>query len=728
MQCRIIHITQPKSGSQWVRDVLTAPEIVTITGIKNARVSSEVSRDRSIPIPTGMFGGPLYDVNRLEWLGSKKRGDKVLVVIRDPRDLLVSLLFSLSYSHGKTKSVAGMRLDATRQHLLAMDMREEQLLWLLPTVGNMRRWYTSWAASGGDPARERVVKYEALINSQYREFGEIVDWLGWSVPESTLGSVVERLSFEARSGRKPGSQDIFSHYRNGTAGDWRNHFSRHVGEAFERSLPGVLAAAGYEEDGEWWKCLPDAVGVEATSQSEVAATTGMPGLIPTAAQTSLAILERRNAILEEELAMKESVISELSIAAADRLKLIDDYQHRQNNDQRPLVEVKYSSEQLLMLKSAIESLAESQSRVESALIGRSEDFEKQAVMDPYFLGWTKEDFVRVITEKEAVISEIKKAVSAYRAAHFLLSPRQATGHVLERIRGIMEPNLGKLRQHEPRPISIRKIRKLSSTSILPRIGIVTPSYQQGSYIKQTIESVLSQNYPNLQYVVQDGGSTDETIDVLKSFEGALSGWASAQDEGQSAALNIGFAKIDAEVMGYLNSDDLLLPGALLFVGEFFSRNPLVDVVYGDRLIINENGLEVGSWRLPRHDDNVLSWADYVPQETLFWRRAAWEKAGGAVDENLHFAMDWDLILRLRDTGAHFVHIPHFLGAFRVHNHQKTSAIMTSAGLAEMTKLRERCLGYQPTHEQISRALVPYLTAHVLADLPRRIATWLGNAS
>src|SRR5258706_8672796 len=115
-----------------------------------------------------------------------------------------------------------------------------------------------------------------------------------------------------------------------------------------------------------------------------------------------------------------------------------------------------------------------------------------------------------------------------------------------------------------------------------------------------------------------------------------------------------------ELLAWLNGDDILLPGALDYVVYFFETHPSVDVVYGHRIVIDPTGNEIGRWVLPPHSDRVLSWIDYVPQETLFWRRRAWERVGSHVDETFHFAMDWDMLVRLRDSGATFARLPQFL--------------------------------------------------------------------
>ena len=178
-------------------------------------------------------------------------------------------------------------------------------------------------------------------------------------------------------------------------------------------------------------------------------------------------------------------------------------------------------------------------------------------------------------------------------------------------------------------------------------------------------------------------------------------------------------------MAWLNSDDLLLPGALAVVADYFNLHPDVDVVYGNRLLIDENDMEIGRWIMPGHDSDVLSWVDYIPQETLFWRRSIWDKAGGQIDESFKFAMDWDLLVRLRDAGAKFAHIPRFLGAFRVHEQQKTSAAMNETGLQEMDRIHKRLHARVPHEIEIQKATLPFLRRHILADMLFRIKARFG---
>ena len=257
-------------------------------------------------------------------------------------------------------------------------------------------------------------------------------------------------------------------------------------------------------------------------------------------------------------------------------------------------------------------------------------------------------------------------------------------------------------QYSARPMSLEKFpRPRLATSKLPTIAIVTPSYMQGRFVEQTLLSVIDQGYPKLRYAVQDAGSIDETVDILKKHSSRITSWVSEPDTGQARAIASGFEKISGDVMAWLNSDDLLMPGALRFVGEYFCRHPEVDAIYGHRVTIDESGREIGRWVLPPHDPEVLASYDYVPQETLFWRASLWRKAGG-ISPNFRFALDWDLLLRFQQAGANIVRVPYYLGCFRVHTLQKTSAQMETIGNQEVSFLRLRTPGAHTDPAQLVR--------------------------
>lgn len=170
-------------------------------------------------------------------------------------------------------------------------------------------------------------------------------------------------------------------------------------------------------------------------------------------------------------------------------------------------------------------------------------------------------------------------------------------------------------------------------------------------------------------------------------------------------------------MAWINSDDFYLPGALRFVVDYFARHHEVDVLYGHRVLVDENSQEIGRWFLPRHDAEVLRLNDFVPQETLFWRRRLWDKVGG-IDPSLKFALDWDLLLRFQAAGARIVRVPYFLACFRIHAAQKTSAQIQSIGQAEIDRLRERTFGRPiPSSELESNPrLIRFLRKSALIEL------------
>lgn len=347
-------------------------------------------------------------------------------------------------------------------------------------------------------------------------------------------------------------------------------------------------------------------------------------------------------------------------------------------------------------------------------------------------------FNTTLEEKEAIIRDQVRALQAYRAtfimAGWIVVP---LNHVILAARSFargtassLVPRLGVLYQHPPLEMRLPdRYARATASADSPKISIVTPSFKQATFIERTIRSVVEQGYPNLEYYVQDGGSDDGTVDVLKRCgEKQLSGWESRPDRGQAQAINRAFARTDGEIMAYLNSDDILLPGALAYVAEFLARHPDVDVVYGNRIVIDEDDRQIGRWILPGHDDKVLSWADFVPQETLFWRRRIWEKSGGRMDESFQFALDWDLLVRFRDAGARFARLPRFLGGFRVHAQQKTTTSIADTGFEEMNRIRQRALGRVPTSVEVRKAVAPYLMKHMAADLQWKLAARLGLQS
>jgi len=206
---------------------------------------------------------------------------------------------------------------------------------------------------------------------------------------------------------------------------------------------------------------------------------------------------------------------------------------------------------------------------------------------------------------------------------------------------------------------------------LPRITIVTPSFNQGQYLEATIRSVLDQDYPNLEYLVMDGGSTDGSVDIIRRYADRLAYWVSEPDGGQSAAIARGFRRATGDVLAWLNSDDIYLPGALNTVAKAFAEDPTADFIYGSRRIIDETGRVIRSFLTPTIlHKYYFAFGQLIPQECAFWRRALYDRVGG-LDESLGFSLDFSLFVRMWGSGR-FKKIDAELGALRSHAASKTS--------------------------------------------------------
>ena len=216
---------------------------------------------------------------------------------------------------------------------------------------------------------------------------------------------------------------------------------------------------------------------------------------------------------------------------------------------------------------------------------------------------------------------------------------------------------------------------LEKDKSFPKISVVTPSYNQVKFLEKTILSVLNQNYPNLEFIIIDGDSTDGSVDLIKKYEKYLSYWVSEKDRGQSDALNKGFEKATGEIIGWQNSDDIYLPEAFLKVANFFNKNPKTDVVYGNRFDINGDGDIIGESIFTKFSKIVYQYDGIsLGTQSTFWRRDLLSKAG-YLDIGLHFSMDYEFFLRAATKGAKFKFLPFYLGAMRRHGAAKTEMFL-----------------------------------------------------
>jgi glycosyltransferase involved in cell wall biosynthesis len=230
----------------------------------------------------------------------------------------------------------------------------------------------------------------------------------------------------------------------------------------------------------------------------------------------------------------------------------------------------------------------------------------------------------------------------------------------------------------------------------PLITIVTPSYNQGPFLEATIRSVLLQGYPNLEYIVIDGGSTDESVDILRKYEPWLAYWVSERDRGQSDAINKGFTRATGEIYGWLNSDDVYARDALKQVGHYFATVTECEFLYGDGYYMDEAGNKTHSCDWIRPFDHALYLtSNFILQPTAFWRRVLWEKTGG-LDISYHWAMDWEWFIRATAlTRPHY--LPTSLAGWRIRPEIKTRS-GGAARRAEIAEISRRYGGFwQPTH-------------------------------
>jgi glycosyltransferase involved in cell wall biosynthesis len=222
---------------------------------------------------------------------------------------------------------------------------------------------------------------------------------------------------------------------------------------------------------------------------------------------------------------------------------------------------------------------------------------------------------------------------------------------------------------------------------LPLVSIVTPSYNQAQFLERTIQSVLNQKYPNLEYIIIDGGSTDGSVEIIRKYENDLSAWISEPDQGQAHAINKGFRLAKGEIQAWLNSDDVYHPGAVEQAVSLLLKNPQVGMVYGDTDLINESDQVIGQYDAKQTNyRRLMQGYSNIPQPAAFWRAKLWSQFG-PLDTSLYFAMDFDLWVRFSKV-TEIRYDPKLWASFRMHQHSKSTTVFDRCW-PEMRKVHKR---------------------------------------
>ena len=204
----------------------------------------------------------------------------------------------------------------------------------------------------------------------------------------------------------------------------------------------------------------------------------------------------------------------------------------------------------------------------------------------------------------------------------------------------------------------------------PLVSIVTPSFNQAKYLEATIQSVLAQDYPNIEYLVVDGGSQDGSVEIIQKYARRISWWVSERDQGQTEAINKGFAQARGRILAWLNSDDTYQPQAVSQAVDYLRTHPDIGLVYGDTHFIDSAGKVIGKFNAQQTNYKRLRQGGvYIPQQAAFWRASLWHEVG-PLDPSFYFAMDYDLWVRLARI-AELRYTPQLWANFRLHEDAKT---------------------------------------------------------
>lgn len=266
-----------------------------------------------------------------------------------------------------------------------------------------------------------------------------------------------------------------------------------------------------------------------------------------------------------------------------------------------------------------------------------------------------------------------------------------------------------------------KASRMTSSAMLPKVSIITPSYNQGHYLEETIFSILGQDYPNIEYIIVDGGSSDESVEIISKHQDHLAWWVSEKDKGHADALNKGFAHASGEILAWLNSDDTYLPGAVSEAVEFLMSHPEVGMVYGDANLIDGEGKVIGRFATRQTDyRRMLRGFVHIPQATTFFRADLWHRVG-PLDLSLFFAFDYDFWVKLSKI-SEIRYLSRLWANFRIHELGK-SVKNDDLCYPDMLRVYEREAGGWLSVLRL-RAIVRRL---FYAWLPIRLRLWLRRA-
>lgn len=238
----------------------------------------------------------------------------------------------------------------------------------------------------------------------------------------------------------------------------------------------------------------------------------------------------------------------------------------------------------------------------------------------------------------------------------------------------------------------------------PKITIVTPSYNQAEFLERTILSIINQDYPNMEYFVCDGGSTDGSVDIIKKYENNITWWCSEKDKGQTDAINKGMKKATGDIVGWINSDDVLLPGALKQIGAYYIKNPSTDFLNGLTIQIDKNDNIIRFIHIIMNKFFFEHGCYNISQQGMFWKRDLFQKIG-FLDDSFHATMDMEWLIRNYENHSKIRLLNNYIGAIRIHENTKTY-LNGSIWDDDYKKINERYNGrYSPSYGFM---LIPYI--------------------